>query len=37
MQDRDGTNTSIPTSHTPIGKPKVIPNGKKDADQEKEG
>jgi transcription elongation factor Elf1 len=37
VQDRDGTNTSIPTSHTPIGKPKVIPNGRKDTDQGKGG
>ncbi|MCQ2053580.1 MAG: transposase, partial [archaeon] len=28
VQDRDGTNTSVPTSQTPIGKTKVIPNGR---------
>ena len=28
VHDRDGTNTSLPTSKTPIGKSKVIPNGR---------
>ena len=29
VQDRDGTNTSVPTSQTPTGKTKVIPNKRK--------
>ena len=37
VQDRDGTNTSVPTSQTPIGKTKVIPNGRENTGRAKGG
>ena len=37
VQDRDGTNTSVPTSQTPIGKTKVIPNAREKTGRPKGG
>lgn len=37
VQDRDGTNTSVPTAQTPIGKTKVIPNGRENTGRAKGG
>ncbi|MBQ3640814.1 MAG: transposase [Oscillospiraceae bacterium] len=37
VQDRDGTNTSLPTSQTPIGKSKARPNSREETDNFKGG